>query len=584
MVIGGCVRTLRRAKNAQACYGWGAPRHAGRQPARAGGPLEQLGTWLMRALAGYLAGFGQFSTARRLVERFLNERSPRGEPWAIHAQLLFRWAMAIDPRRGDEVHELLATALSSYRRAAEREPCPLEVHRELALVLLRLAWLRGPAPDAETSDLLLECVQECDLVLRAQPRRADVLHERALARASLRSQVPIQESSALLTQALGDLDASLELRPHAAETVFHRAQMAAELAGLQHHLGQRRQELGLRHRVLEDLAHLRQMRADGPEARLLAAATSTALARLGDSPEERAREAIDVASALLTENPRNVRASLVRAEARLAAACRFAASGDERGTLVYRQAAADYEAAMAAVGLRGREDVQATYARARMAWGVALAQGGDLEQARELLTEALEGCEQAVDDDPHDPERLLARGETQLALGELAPDGQAPARFAAAREDAQRVLELVSQGPRALALRARAELALGQGDQALQDARAARRLAPEDRKVLRAEREALLAAALGASGDRRAQLLREALASCREALELDAREPRAHYDEARALYLAGRPAAAYQALEQALQLSPGLRIAARQEPTWADVRQEEGFRRLVGEL
>jgi tetratricopeptide (TPR) repeat protein len=403
-----------------------------------------------------------------------------------------------------------------------------------------------------------------------------------MARAALRQWVPAHEGISLLERAVADLDESVRLRPHAGETLFHRAEIGAELARLYHARGRWGDERRLRLQSAEDHGRVRHMRPDWLLPILLQAAEYTALARLGDEPGDRLREAIDNASAVLTREPRNAQAALVRADARLAAACRFGDADDERARLVWKQAEADFESATAMVGLRNREEVHAVFAQAQATWADVLSHTGAPEEARQLWMAALTGLERAVDDDPRDPGRLLARADVLLHLAALAPDA-AGERRQQALGDIQAVLEQDPESAAAFALRAVARLETGtDAADVLGDVGRARRLAPEDGRILASERRVLLRLAASATGDDRAMLLHQLLENCAASLRLRPDDARTHLDQARALHLAGRAQAAYAALEQALRLAPGLRHAVRSDPVWADVAHGDGFRRLVG--
>lgn len=543
-------------------------------------PIALVTSFLIRTLAGYLAAAGQFDAALRLLEWSERRWPRRADIWALRGQILLRWSGGA--RAGRAMRHLLEGAADAYRHAEELRPDLLEVRRERGLALLRLAWLGAHADAHPPPDLLQAAIAEYDEVLRGHQRRADVLHERAMARAGLRAALPPQEGVALLEQALADLDASIALRPHAGEAIFHRAELHAELARLFHRLGRWSDERRMRLACAADHAHVRQLRPDWLLPLMLEAVEHTALARLGDNPGERLRQAIDAASTVLAREPRNAQATLVRAEARLEAARRFGDADDERAPMVWKQAEADYESAMTLVGLRNREEVQAVFAQAQATWAGVLAQTGRHPEARQLWTQALEGLERAVDDDPRDLTRLLARADVRLRLAAMDPEG-AGELCAQALGDIGAVLELDAGAASALALRAEARLLAGmEAPPILADIEHARQLAPEDGRILAAERRILLGLARRQTGDARAFLLRGVLQNSEFALQLRADDARAHLDQARALQLAGRAQAAYAALEQALRLAPGLRHEVRQDAIWADVAQGAGFRRLVG--
>ncbi len=544
--------------------------------------MRALTVFSVRTLAAYLAAAGQFALAHRLLEWGVRTWPGQADLWMAHGQILLRWASG--PKAGRATADLLDAAADAYRHAEGLRPGLIEARRERGLALLRLAWLAGrPGGASPAPALLRDAVAEYDRVLEAHPRRADVRHERAMARAALRPWVPTAEGAGLLEQALEDLDASVRLRPHAGEAIFHRAEVSTELARIYHARGRRTDELRLRLQGVADLGRVRRLRPDWSLPLLLQAVEDTALARLGDAPRERLRSAIDNASTVLSAEPRNAQAALVRADARLAAACTFGISGDQRAGLVWKQAEADFQSAMAVVGLRNREEVLAGYAQAQAAWAEVLFRGGATAQAIELWHEALEGMERAVDDDPQDRERLLTRAGILLALAEREEQG-AEERRQRALADAETVLETDPESAWALALRALARIEdPASTDSVLADARQARGRAPEDDRILAAERRVFLAAAQRASGDRRAELLHAVLENCAAALAVRRDDATAHLDQARALHLAGRATAAYAALEQALRLAPTLRNEARSDPVWTDVRHGEGFRRLIGD-
>ncbi len=543
--------------------------------------MRAAATFILRTLAGYLAAAGQFDPAIRLLDWTVRRWPRQADAWALRGQIFLRWASG--PRAGRAVPHLLEAAAEAYGRAEELRPDLLEARRERGLSLLRLAWLSAKGDGSPDPRALLEtAIGEYAQVLRAQPRRADVHHERAMARAALRPWVPPAQGQGLLEAALADLDESIRLRPHAGEAIFHRAEVSAELARLYHARGRWRDEQRLRRQCVEDHRRVRQMRPDWLLPLLLQAMEQTALAKLGDDAGERLRQAIDNASSILAREPRNAQAALVRADARLAAACRFADQGDERARLVWKQAEADFQSAIAMVGLRNREEVQAAFAQAQATWAEALHHTGAPGEGLQLWREALDGLDRAVDDDPRDTHRLLARADVLVHLATHAADG-ADLRLQQALADLQTVLESEPESPRALALRALGRLGEGGDAQAvLADVRQARRLAPEDQRILAAERKILLRLAPAAEGDTRAALLHHVLANCTEALGLRADDARVHLDQARALHLAGRAQGAYAALEQALRLAPALRHEVRKDPVWADVSHGDGFKRLVG--
>ncbi len=543
--------------------------------------MRALTIFTLRTLAGYLAAAGQFYPAIRLLDWTVRRWPEQAEAWALRGQILLRWASG--PRAGRAMPQLLEAAADAYGRAEELQPDLLEPRRERGLSLLRLAWLSAKAEGGRDPRNLLEtAIGEYERVLRAQPRRADVHHERAMARAALRTWVPAAQGLGLLEAALADLDESVRLRPHAGEAIFHRAEVASELARLYHAKGRWRDEQRLRRQSVEDHRRVRQMRPDWTLPLVLQAVELTALAKLGDDAGERLRQAIDDASTVLAREPRNAQAALVRADARLAAACRFGDADDQRARLVWNQAEADFQSAVAMVGLRNREEVKAAFAQGQAAWAEVLQRTGEPGEALVLWKEALDGLERAVDDDPRDPTRLLARAGVLVQLATHAPDHAAEWRQQALA-DIEGVLESDPESPWALALRALARLGEGGRDEALlADVRQARRLAPEDERILAAERRVLLQLAPAEGGDTRAAILHQVLENCAEALRLRADDARAHLDQARALHLAGRAQAAYRALEQALRLAPALRHEVRQDPVWADVAHGDGFKRLVG--
>jgi tetratricopeptide (TPR) repeat protein len=492
------------------------------------------------------------------------------------------------PRRLGDAVALLEEADAAYAQAVAARPREWELHRQRGLTLLRLAWAgEAQEPGSSREELLRAAVAEMSAVLAAQPRRADVLHERGMAHASLRVGRPDAEAEQALQLALADLDASLRLRPHAHETVFHRAELCLELARLHRRAGRRAAEKAAAAAALEGCAVLLRARPGWEPALLLRALAATALARLGEDPASHTDLAISSASAVLEHDPRHARALLVRAEARVIAACRLALESDARAGLVWRQALADLESASDAVGLRGREDVGALRAGARGEWGMAQWRAGALDGARDAWMRALQDFDRAVDDDPADADRLTGRARVQAGLAELAarPEERAERRRRACEDLAQAAL-LRPGDPTLIALRASLLAAPGAAPDgapgALAEVEEALGRAP-DHPGLRAARRRLLLSLVQEAppGEERARLLAAALAECERALREEPGDPEAHYDHARALFLGGRPAEAYAALEQAIRHAPGLRHTARHDPVWAPVAGAEGFRQLV---
>jgi tetratricopeptide (TPR) repeat protein len=549
---------------------------------------------LVRTAAAYLLAAGQLTAARHLTGWAVRQAPSSAELWALRGQVLLRTAAVLSPRRPEDVAAALEEAEAAYARALQLRPDWPEVRRQRGLVLLRLAWTlaEGSAgAEAPRTDLLKDSVAEFTRVLQAHPRRADVLHERAMAQATLRIGLSGAEALACLQQALEDLDRSLQLRPHAPETLLHRAEVCSELARLYRRAGRRTLEVVHRRRSLEDGARALRLRPDWEPVLLLRCMDTAALVRLGEDPGRGIDEALGVLSRMLERSPRHAQALLVRADVRVAAACQFAARGDARASLVWRQALTDLEAAMDAVGLRGREDVVAVRAAARAEWAEALQRAGDLDGARDAWQRALDDYDRAVDDDPADAERLAGRARVHAALAELVPRAEeAEAHRRRALEDFAQALALRPGDPVLLAARAEVLCAPGTAAAdlraALEEVEAALAASPEH-GPLRAARRRLLLALVGsraATGpEERAGWVARALADCEWALHEDPGDAGAHYDHARALFCADRPAESYAALEQALRKWPGLRHTARRDPVWSPVAEAEGFRRLVGD-
>jgi len=377
---------------------------------------------------------------------------------------------------------------------------------------------------------------------------------------------------------------------YAPEAVFHRAEIAGELARTHRRAGRRAAEARCYHRTLDDCERALQQRPGWAAALLVRSMAATGLARLGDDPPRHTDLAIGSAGRVLERDPRNVQAILVRADARVTAACHLAAESDARAALVWRQAVADLESAVDAVGLRGREEVIAVRAGARGEWAGTQRRVGALDAARDAWVRALEDYERAVDDDPADADRLAGRGRVLAALAELALlDGrgdEAAERRRRAFDDFGQALALRPADPNLVA--ARAELlagpasSSGEARAALAELEGVLPATPDHEGARLARRHVLLRlACVAAPGEERTRWLAAALADCELALRVRPEDAGAHYDHARALFLTGQPKEAYAALEQALGRAPGLRHTARRDPVWAPVAEAEGFRRLV---
>ena len=563
--------------------------------------LTSLLAMAIRAVTGYLLGAGQLVSARRLVDWGLRQAAGSAELWALRGHIFLRTAGAMTQGRQSDLVALLEEAEAAYTRAEELQPDVPEVHHERGLTLLRLSWaLGGQGGGPPRPDLLEAAVAEFTRVIDRHPRRAEVYHERAMAHATLRAGLPDREGAGWLEKAARDLDTSLRLRPHSPEALFHRAEICSELGRLYRRLGRRVEEAQYRNRSLADCTAALELRPKWEAPILLRAMESAALTRLGEQPILRTDEAIGTLGRILERDPRNAQAILVRADVRVAAASHFATHGDARGQLVWRQALTDLEAAMDAVGLRGREEVVAVRAAARAEWADALRRAGDLDGGRDAFQRALDDFERAVDDDPADADRLAGRARTLAGLAELTVRADIAAeRRGRALEDVQQALALRPGEPGLTALRAELCGQPGQREAtrgALAEVDEALAHYPEHHALHTARRRLLVALAADCGGGseagdpaaghpetaERLEWLAAALAECDAALRRNPEDPRAHYDQARALFLAGRPAEAYAALEQALGKEPGLRHTARQDPVWGPVAQAEGFRRLVG--
>lgn len=554
--------------------------------------LSSVMVMAIRALTGYLLGARQLVTARHLVDWGLRNAAGSADLWALRGQIFLRTAGAVTHARQSDLVALLEEAEAAYTRAEELRPDQLEVVHERGLTLLRLGWaLTGRGTGAPRPDLLTAAVAEFTRVLEAHPRRAEVYHERAMAHATLRSGLPDRDGLGWLEKAAADLDASLRLRPHSPEALFHRAEVCSEIGRLHRRAGRRAAEAEYRRRSLEDCSRALELRRHWEAPMLLRAMESAALTRLGQQPALRTDEAISDLGRILEREPRNAQAILVRADVRVATASHFARQGDARGTMVWRQALTDLEAAMDAVGLRGREDVVAVRAAARAEWAEGLRHAGDLDGARDAFQRSLDDYERAVDDDPADIERLAGRARTFAGLAELTVrEDLAAERRIRAVEDLDQALALRPGDPQLIAARAEFRTRRGTAPEQIRAALAevdeALALAPEH-ESLRGARRRLLVVLAGDSGggleaEERLEWLAAALTECESALRRNPEDAQAHYDQARVLFLAGRPAEAYAALEQALGKEPGLRHIARRDPVWEPVAQAEGFRRLVG--
>jgi tetratricopeptide (TPR) repeat protein len=543
---------------------------------------------LARVAAGYLLGAGNYASARRVLDWGLRYAPDDPDLNALRGQCCLRTAALLGPRRLPDAIAFLEEADSALERAIAARPRDWELHRQQGLTLLRLAWAReAREPGSPQRDLLRQAVDAMSVVLEAQPRRADVLHERGMAWASLRVGAPEGEAEAALGRALEDLDSSLRMRPHAYETQFHRAELSLELARLHRRAGRRGAEKAAASAALDGSAHLLRARPGWEPVLLLRALAATALARLGEDPLGLTDLAISSASAVLEQDPRHARALLVRAEARVITACHLALQSDVRAGLVWRQALADLESASDAVGLRGREDVGALRAGARGEWGLAQHRAGAIDGARDAWIRALEDFDRAVDDDPVDADRLTGRARVLAGLADLAPRPDERAeRRRRAFDDLDQAAAIRPGDTNLLALRASLVAAPGALPEelaaALKEVEGALEATPEHAALHEARRRLLLLLAMEAPpGPQRALAIAAALLECDRAVREEPADPQAHYDQARALFLGGRPAEAYAALEQAIRAAPGLRHTARQDPVWAPVADAEGFRQLV---
>ncbi len=537
---------------------------------------------IVRAAAAYLFATGHVNAARRWVEWGLEQAPDDGELWRLRGALLLQAAGdAAIARAAREADTWIADAHAAYTKAESLCPDTAEIWREHALVLQNLArTLPEPIDHEARTALLQQAVERYDRVVAAQPRRAEVLHERALALAALHEAMPAPQAIAGLRRSLEDLDRSLELRPHAPDTVQHRAQIASTLAFLHQKAGQRAAEIRLRRLCLSDCARVLRSRPGWHAPLLLRAVEATRLARLGDTPAERTDEAIAAASEVLADQPRHVAAALVRADARVAAACALRTHNDARASMVWRQALADLATAEAAAAIREVEVVAATRAGSWVEWGDALEGAGERQAAVDAWREGLAMYDRVVDDDPADTARLVGRGGTHLRLAEVGVSGH----LNAALEDFGQALThqpadsgILSGLSEAQCLAATDAQGLAQ---ALASAARALETAPEHPAARAAKRHALLAAAL--QGDHPdPDVLEAALRECRWAVGGRPDDPRARYDLACALFLSGQTVEAHTALEQALTAAPGLRRRAAQDPVWQPVVGEDGFRRLL---
>ena len=539
---------------------------------------------LIRAAADYLFATGHLDAARRWVEWGLEQAPDDGELWRLRGALLLQAAGAAASAHAQrDADTCIADAHAAYAKAESLCLDDAEIWREHALVLQNLArTLPEPSDAEERAAILRQAVERYDRVVAAQPRRADVLHERALALAALHEETPAHEAVAGLQRSLEDLDRSLELRPHAPDAVQHRAQIASALASLHQRSGRRAAEIRLRRLCLSDCARALRDRPGWQAPLLLRAVEATRLARLGDTPAERTDEAIAAASEVLADQPRNVAAALIRADARVAAACALRARNDARASLVWRQALADLATAEAAAGIREVEVVATTRASAWVEWGDVLERAGERQAAVDAWGQALAMYDRVVDDDPTDTSRLFGRAGTHLRLSEIGETDHLPK----ALDDFDQARTQAPNNPAILAGLAEAQrLAATDAEglaQALASAAQALNAAPDHPAARAARRHSLLAAALqGEHPD--PDVLESALQECRWAVGGRPDDPRARYDLACALFLSGRTVEAHTALEHALTAAPGLRRRAAQDPVWQPVVSEDGFRRLLEE-
>ena len=551
--------------------------------------LIQLLVLLIRTLTGYLLAAGQVLSARHTVEWGLRLAPASADLWSLRGRILLRLTAGGTRWRGDAA-QLLEEARTAYARAADLRPRDPEIWREHGLVLQNLAWVlavRGggtPRPD-----LLGAAAAEYTRVLDVQPRRAEVLHERAMTRAGLRAGLPDAEALGWLEAALADLDRSLDLRPHAPEVALHRAEVRSDLAGIHHRAGRKALEVDLRRAGLEDCARALRLRPGWQPLLLRQGREATALAAMGDDPAKNGDLAIAATTTVLREQPRHLQALIARSQARVAAACRLCVQGDARAALVWRQALTDLDAALEAAGLRGREEIIALRGGALAQWAEAQDRAGDGVAAREAWQAAVEAFDQAVDDDPADARRLAGRAAALACLADRAePVEQAVQLRRRAVLDFGQALALRPDDAAALAGRAMARCGpvatAAEARQALGEADHALTLYPEHAGVRGARRHCLLALIVALpSGPERGDVLATTLGECALGLAAAPTDPLAHYDHARVLFLSGRAAEAYRALEQAIHLAPGLRLTARRDPVWGPVAAGAGFRRLIGE-
>ncbi len=546
-----------------------------------------LVVFVTRTLSGYLWEAHQVLGARRAVEWGLRHEPDSAELWALRGRVLLHTAQLGRTRPQDTV-QLLEEARVSFARALERRPSDTEARREHGLALQNLAWLLGSSHHGvPPRDLLLTAVQEYSAVLERQPRRADVLHARATAQVGLCPGLSDAEALDRLRAARADLDQSLTLRPHAPEVVLHRAEVLGTMAGIHEHQGERSSALELRRAALADSAWALRLQPGWVPALLHQAIEASALAGAGDDPESNADLAITDATEVLRIQPRHVPATLVRAQARTTAACRFALQTDARAPLVWQQALGDYDAATQAINVRDHEEIVALRAQARVEWAEALERGNNNMEAHAALEEALAEYDQAVDDDPASVARLLGRAHVLNRLAEQDDDPQRRALLRhRALDDFTQVLALHPDHPAALAGRIQslcsADADRETATQAMAMVEQAYAAQPNEPLLRTARRRALITfAVISEPGPERERALTAAEQECIAALEGDAMSADAHYDHARILFLQGQVTQAYAALEQAVHLAPGLRAVARRDPVWASVAEATGFHQLV---
>lgn len=548
-----------------------------------------LVVFVTRTLSGYLWEAHQVLGARRAVEWGLRHEPDSAELWALRGRVLLHTAQLGRTRPQDTI-QLLEEARVSFVRALERRPSDTEARREHGLALQNLAWLLGGSQHGvPPRDLLLTAVQEYSAVLERQPRRADVLHARATAQVGLCPGQSDAEALDHLRAARADLDRSLTLRPHASEVVLHRAEVLGTMAGIHEHLGERATAMELRRAALADCAWALRLHPRWVPALLHQAIEAAALALVGDDPESNTDLAITAATEVLRVQARHVPATLVRAQARTTAACRFAVQSDARAPLVWQQALGDFDAATEATNVRDHEEIVALRAQARVEWAEALERSGNSAEAHAALEQALVEYDQAVDDDPASIARLLGRAHVLNRLAERDDNPQHRALFRQrALDDFAQVLSHHPDHPAALAGRIQS---LCSGDADRETAATARALAeqaytahPNEPLLRTARRRALVTfAVVSPPGPERELALAAAERECGAALEADPTSAEVHYDHARILFLQGQVTQAYAALEQAIHLAPGLRAIARRDPVWAPVAEASGFQELVGQ-